>query len=97
MRRASLVLEVLEWMSWYMTDDDYGFGLVSDSLLLARADHRVIVCQGYSGSMEDAFLSLASRVERYKMTQVGDRYLLVLFDLHTRKFESQVYVARKIW
>jgi hypothetical protein len=65
---------------------------VLDRLLLARADHRVMVCQG-GYSVRSTFDRLASTVEDCKLTRAGDRYLLLFFNKSSRRFEALVYVA----
>jgi hypothetical protein len=61
--------------------------------MLARAQHRVMVCQGKWG-FAAAFERLASTVDGSEITQAGDRYLLLSFDPNTKKFCSRIYVGR---
>lgn len=62
-----------------------------NELLIIRAEHRVLIDQGSDFGRD--FEQLAYRVQASKLTQPGDRYLLLLFDRKTQAFKSGVYVA----
>ncbi len=90
-RNYSLVLE----FSWPYETSPSEFAAISyDSvgkLLLARADHRVLVCQGYDP--DRTFQDLATMVQTSEITRPGDRYLLLYLNRTHKKFGASVYVA----
>jgi hypothetical protein len=80
-----LVLET-EWSSrkGYI-DDDF------QKLLVARAEHRVMICQG--SDPDRHFKRFIMQVRNCGLTQVGDRYLFLCFDWKDHKFKPRVFVA----
>jgi hypothetical protein len=86
-RRVSLVLEC----NWFMGPSDNPTMKSLANLLIARAEHRAMVCQG--SDAWGTFERLVSTVESSWIKRVGDRCLLLFFDRLGRKFESYVCVA----
>ena len=85
--RVPLVLECNWWMG---PSDQPSMKSVAD-LLIARAEHRAVVCQGRDPWL--TFEELVGTVESSGIKRAGDRYLLLFFVRHERKFSSHVYVA----
>jgi hypothetical protein len=84
MTGVPLVLEC-EWGR--LPDVDYDF----EKLLLARADHRVMIFQGTDP--EQHFNRMIERVRHCGLTRSGDRYLLLCFDWAVRRFTPRLFVA----
>jgi hypothetical protein len=66
-------------------DDDF------QKLLVARAEHRVMICQG--SDPDRHFKRFAKQVRNCGLTQAGDRYLLLCLDLNDHKFKFRVFIA----
>jgi len=62
-----------------------------DKLLVARAEHRVLMCRHrYAGSVFDRYVSY---VRQCNVTKRRDRYLFLCYVPEDSKFHSCVYVA----
>jgi hypothetical protein len=63
-----------------------------EKLLLGRAQHRVMVFQQRSDVKRvcDRYIE---KMQRFGLTQVGDRYLFVGFDYTEKVIKSKLYVA----
>jgi hypothetical protein len=85
--RVPLVLEC----NWRMGPNDQPSMKSVADLLIARAEHRAVVCQGRDPWL--TFEELVGTVESSGIKRAGDRYLLLFFVRHERKFSSHVYVA----
>ncbi len=72
-----------------------GKGDVSDKLVSARADHRVVVIDRGDFGLGDSFENFEGKVVYSGMTQKGDRYLCFRFNRDTCEFEYHNFVARK--
>ena len=76
------------WVSGYT---DYPSFEPLDKLLIARAEHRVLICQHkYS---ENAFDRFASYIEQCEITTKRDRYLLLCYVPQEKKFKYRVFLA----
>jgi hypothetical protein len=76
------------WISGYT---DYPSFEPLDKLLIARAEHRVLICQHkYSGNVFDRFTSYVRQCE---ITRKRDRYLFLCYVPEDKKFHSCVFVA----
>jgi hypothetical protein len=85
--RVYLVLE----SNWWMGPNDQSSMRSVVDFLIVRAEHRAVVCQGTDPQL--TFEELVGTVESSRIKRAGDRYLLLFFVRHERKFKSYVYVA----
>lgn len=62
-----------------------------EKLLIARADHRIMIFQGKGDSINETISKLIEGVKSFSYSQVGDRYLFVAYNIEIKKFEFQQY------
>jgi len=76
---------------WYVSAIDFPLIESLGKLLVARAEHRVLICQHrYAGNVFDRSISFIRQCE---FTKKGDRYLFLCYQTQTKKFFSRVFVA----
>ncbi len=82
-----LVLE----SEWGTHDEaiDYDF----QKLLVARAEHRVMICQGQGSDPDRHFKRFTEQVGHCALTQPGDRYLFLCYHWKDHEFKHRVFVA----
>jgi len=77
---------------WYRSRYPGHTSFVSlDKLLVARAEHRVLICQNTLPG--NAFDNFASYIRHCNITKKRDRYLFLCYVPEEKKFKSCVFVA----
>jgi hypothetical protein len=78
---------------WYVSGIGFPTTEALDKLLVTRAERRVLIYQKRYGGNE--FGQSVSYVDQCEITEPGDRYLFLCYDMHQKKLFSQVYRALK--
>jgi hypothetical protein len=87
-KSVPLVLCCDFWVSGYSNHPSFE---PLDKLMVARAEHRVLICQHrYSGNVFDRF---ASYIRQCEITKKRDRYLFLCYVPTDKRFHSCVFVA----
>ena len=76
-----------EWGDQEAVDRDF------QKLVLARADHRVMIFEAPGADIDRHFERFAEQIRTCRYTQSGDRYLFLAYDWDAGRFNFQVFVA----